>query len=322
MADSDFAVRIAIDKDSHINNPIYQSLSNLAVVEIESETDSAKLDALFRKGSLAARIKINELSRTEAPYYSIDFESCNAAGTDVQVAKTILKGVVDTLNKLQFVENQNVAVINQAEPIEGRRYTYLDFFLPGMLGFSLLSAGIFGTAFLFFNLRQTLVLKRFFATPVRRINIIAAEGSSRLILQTISAAIIILVGHFAFGFTLVNGLSTFLQMLLLSIFGLIIFLGMGFVISSVAKSEATIPPLANLITMPQLILSGVFISTSKFPDWLQPLCNALPLTQLNNGMRAIAFQGKSLLDLSIPLGILAIWGVVIYVLAVKVFRWD
>ena len=191
-----------------------------------------------------------------------------------------------------------------------------------MLGFSMLSAGVFGTAFIFFNLKQKLVLKRFFATPVKRINIILAEGSSRLLMQMIAVAIIIIVGYYAFDFTLVKGFYTLLEMLVLCFFGLVIFLGMGFIISSIAKNESLIPPLANMITMPQLLLSGVFLSTSNFPDWLQPFCNALPLTQLNNALREIAFQGKSFVDLWEPILILSIWGVVVNVVAVKVYRWE
>jgi ABC-2 type transport system permease protein len=138
----------------------------------------------------------------------------------------------------------------------------------------------------------------------------------------IAAAIIIVVGYFAFDFTLLNGALTFLNMMILCFLGLVIFLGMGFIISSIAKNESLIPPLANMITMPQLILSGVFLSTSNFPDWMQPICNALPLTQLNNGLREIAFQGKSLFEIWQPLLILGIWGILVYAIAVKVFRWE
>ncbi|MFN5985838.1 MAG: ABC transporter permease, partial [Chitinophagaceae bacterium] len=132
--------------------------------------------------------------------------------------------------------------------------------MPGQLGFSLLSAGVFGVAFLFFNLRQQLVLKRFYATPIRRLYIILGEALSRVIFQLITAIIIISIGHFAFQFTLVNGWWTFLDIMILSFIALILFMGFGFVVSGLAKNESTIPPFANLITLPQFLLAGTFFS--------------------------------------------------------------
>ncbi len=339
MSDSGVKVSFAFDQKSDTSNAIYQALKNVPIVKIVDYSDTAILNEKFKKGNIAAIINIqkkikpvntnetNNSRSTQAGYEAteqlvINYKTSIASGNDKEIGKQVLISVINELNKNIYPKNQTIASIQEPPPVEGRPYRYLDFFLPGMLGFSMLSAGIFGTAFIFFNLRQTLVLKRFFATPVKRIYIIIAEGSSRLILQIIASAIIILVGYFAFDFTLVNGFTTFLNMMFLTIFGLIIFLGMGFVISSIAKSEALIPPLANMITMPQLLLSGVFLSTSNFPDWLQPICNALPLTQLNNALRDVAFQGKSLLEVWQPILILSIWGILVYALAVKVFRWE
>ena len=117
-------------------------------------------------------------------------------------------------------------------------YRRIDFILPGQLGFSLLSAGVFGVAFLFFNLRQQLVLKRFFATPITRPYIVIGEAISRVLFQMIAAVVIIAIGVFAFQFTLVDGFVTVLQLLLLSMLGLVVFMGYGFVVSNVAKTRA------------------------------------------------------------------------------------
>lgn len=322
ISNGGYKVDIAFDAKCDTTNYIYTTLNRIPVMHVMTFEDSTKMKEEFNKGKIAAILNIQLISGKEPPYYSIDFKTNAAAGNEINVAKSVLNGVLDTLNKVTFPENKTIASIKTPPSLAGREYRYLDFFLPGMLGFSLLSAGIFGTAFLFFTLRQTLVLKRFFATPVKRINIILSEGFSRLILQLMSASIIIGVGHFAFGFTLVHGFSTFLQMILLSAYGLILFLGMGFIISSLAKNDAMIPPLANMITMPQLLLSGVFLGVSNFPTWLQPFCKVLPLTQLNNAMRSVAFEGNSLWNCGPAIGILTIWIVVVYALAIKFFRWE
>jgi len=203
-----------------------------------------------------------------------------------------------------------------------REYKTIDFILPGQLGFSLLSSGVFGVAFMFFNLRSTLVLKRFFATPISRAHIILGEGLARVIFQMITAVVIILMGYFMFGFTLVNGISTLIAMLFLSFIGLIVFMGFGFIVSGLAKSDSTIPPLANIITLPQFLISGTFFSIDNFPKWLQPISRILPLTHLNTAMRAIAFEGESLWGVRTEIGVILLWGVVVYTAAIKIFKWE
>jgi len=177
-------------------------------------------------------------------------------------------------------------------------------------------------AFLFFNLRQQLVLKRFFATPINRTSIILGEGLSRVIFQLITAIIIIALGHFAFNFTLVNGWVTFLEIMALSFLALLVFMGFGFIVSGLATSESVIPPLANIVTLPQFLLAGTFFSIDAFPAWLQPLCRILPLTHFNDAMRKIAFEGAHLTDCWQQIGILSLWGVVVYAAAVKTFKWE
>jgi ABC-2 type transport system permease protein len=214
-----------------------------------------------------------------------------------------------------------IAELKETE-VSVRQYKTIDFILPGQLGFSLLSTGVFGTAFVFLSLRQTLVIKRFFATPVRRQFIVLGEALSRLIFGLIGALIIILIGHYAFGFTLIKGFVTVLNMLVLSALGLIVFMGFGFVVSGIAKNENAVPPIANIITLPQFLLSGTFFPITAFPSWLQPICKALPLTYLNDAMRKVAFEGMELYEVGHQVLIVGIWGAAIYLLAFRVFKWE
>lgn len=111
-------------------------------------------------------------------------------------------------------------------------------------------------------------------------------------------------------------------MLLLCAFGLIVFMGFGFIVSGIAKSESTIPPISNIITLPQFLLAGTFFPIEVFPAWMQPICKAMPLTYLNDALRKVAFEGAGLLDVSSQLLVLLGWGVGIYLLAAKTFRWE
>ena len=119
-----------------------------------------------------------------------------------------------------------------------------------------------------------------------------------------------------------HGFRTFFDMMVLSFFGLVVFMGYGFIVSGVAKNESTIPPFANLITLPQFLLGGTFFSIDNFPSWLQPISKALPLTHLNTALRQVAFEGQSLWDVKNEIGILLLWGLVAYFLAVRVFKWE
>lgn len=288
-----------------------------------ADGDSAALRKDLEKGKIAAILYLDSVP-TPMGYqqYHITPLTSEASKDKFPILRSFLAQSIQGVEQNGQRAAYTPFVIDEVKPIPGREYTMIDFILPGMLGFSLLSAGIFGVAFLFYNLRQMLVLKRFFATPISRKYIVLGEGISRVSFQLITSVVIILIGHYVFNFTLVHGFQTFLEMMILSLFGLIVFMGFGFIVSSISKSESSIPPFANLITMPQFLLGGTFFSTEAFPGWLQKFCEILPLKQLNDAMRNVAFEGAHLTDCGKQIGILAIWGIVVYVIAVKTFKWE
>ncbi len=316
------SLKISFSKDSDTTNAIYQALKNVSGISIV-QADDRKIKEDLEKGRLDGVVKIRK-NGTASPAYTINIKSSEAVNPqNTRVLESILTSIISGIDKRIYPVTPTIAAINQnIEQVKGRTYRTIDFILPGQLGFSLLSAGVFGVAFLFFNLRQTLVLKRFFATPINRSYIVFGEGLSRILFQLITSIIILLAGHFFFKFTLVHGVVTFLELLVLSFLGLMVFMGYGFIVSGLSKSESSIPPLANLITLPQFLLSGTFFSIDAFPSWLQPICRVLPLTHLNNAMRNVAFEGAHLTDCGKEIGILLLWGIAAYAIAVKVFRWE
>jgi len=311
-------LRVAFAPNTDTTTQLYKILKNATGISIVNKP-LEQLNSDLEKGRIAAILSITK-NISDTPQYKVNLTSSEAVNPqNLQVLKIILESMIQRLENYQPV----YASINpDIKKVPGRVYRTIDFILPGQLGFSLLGAGVFGVAFIFFNLRQTLVLKRFFATPIKRPFIVFGEAISRVIFQMITAVVILAVGYFAFKFTLVHGWVTFLELLVLSFVGLIVFMGFGFVVSGLSKNESAIPPFANLITMPQFILGGTFFSTEIFPDWLRPIANILPLTHLNDAMRNVAFEGAHLVDCGKQLGILGIWIVVVYAIAIKVFRWE
>ena len=317
------SVRVAFDKNTDTTSDMYKAISTMEGVKVVKGTDD-QLNNDLEKGRLHAIVQVQKNDTASMPAYSIRLVSSDAVNPqNIQVLRSMLEGMINNINKKMFAGIPTYATIsNEVEKVPGRIYRTIDFILPGQLGFSLLSAGVFGVAFIFFSLRQTLVLKRFFATPIKRSYIVFGEAVSRIVFQMTTAVVILLIGHFAFDFTLVYGVVTFFELLLLSFIGLAVFMGFGFVVSGLAKNESSIPPFANLFTLPQFLLSGTFFPIDNFPSWLQPLCKILPLTHLNDAMRNVAFEGARLTDCGSQLGVLAIWGVVAYAIAIKVFKWE
>ncbi len=314
--------RIVLDTNSDTTNAVLDSLRSYKNVRFVNYTEDKNLQSDLNKGRITGILKIEKSIIPNSGFqYFIRFKTTTASADKFSTFFPLLQNVVTKIDKTTFQNRQTIGQI-VPEVKEVREYRTIDFILPGQLGFSLLSAGIFGVAFLFFGLRQQLVLKRFFATPIRRGYIILGEGISRVIFQLLTAVIIIGIGYFAFNFTLVNGWITFLEIMILSFIALLVFMGFGFIISGVAKNDSSIPPLANLITLPQFLLAGTFFSIDVFPKWLQPVSNVLPLTYFNNAMRKIAFEGIHLTDCWVELAVLTGWGIVAYAIAIKVFKWE
>lgn len=311
-------LEVAVSPQSDLQNPVIGALEQIKMVRLIKNEDSISIRQKLEKGNYDALIRV-EKNENGYPAYITHVQYTSASLDKGNILKSILNEISFNLNTRDV--KPTVTEI-RAATISGREYRTIDFILPGQLGFSLLSTGVFGTAFVFFTLRQNLVIKRFFATPVRRSSIVLGEGIARIGFALMGALFIILIGHFWFKFTLIHGLITVLNMLLLALLGLIVFMGFGFVVSGLAKSESTIPPISNIITLPQFLLSGTFFSIEAFPEWLQPISRALPLTYLNDAMRKVAFEGAGLWDVKQQIMIILLWGLIVYTVAVKTFKWE
>ena len=317
--------KIVIDKNSDTANLLYQTITTAHGFNVMQYATAAEMKAEINKGRLAGIILIQKNNTVGSNPYSIFLKSTTSSNDKWPQLKSMLENTVNEISNHIYKDRSSYANFDfnpQRDIATVREYKTIDFILPGQLGFSLLSSGVFGVAFMFFNLRNTLVLKRFFATPINRTYIILGEGLSRVIFQLITAIVIVGVGYFFFGFTLIHGFSTFFEMMVLCFIGLIVFMGFGFIVSGLATTDSTIPPFANLITLPQFLLGGTFFSIDSFPKWLQPISRAMPLTHLNEAMRKIAFEGLNLWEVRSEILYLLLCGIIVYTIAVKVFKWE
>ncbi len=315
-------LKVALSPACDTSNVVYDAIKKISNISIDKSLSPPDAIDALKKGRLTAIIDIKkDSSNSPVPHFNILVESSASSADAAGLLHTLLMNVVASINEHVFPANPSIASLSSKE-LPGRIYRQIDFILPGQLGFSLLMAGVFGSAFLLFSLRKDLVLKRLSATPISRANLIFGEMLSRLFFHVISFIIMVALGYFAFKFTLVNGLFTFVEMLFFSLFGLIIFMGIGFIISGVVQSESSIAPVANTVTLPQILLCGLFFPVENFPKWLQSFCNILPLSFFVDGLRKIAFEGAHVWQMPMQLGGLCVWAVIISVISVKVFKWE
>ncbi len=209
-----------------------------------------------------------------------------------------------------------VATANHASSEPGSRY--IDFLIPGLIGMGLMNSGMWGIGFSLVDLRQRKLLKRYVATPMRRSDFLLAVASSRLILMVIEVGLMLLFGVVVFKMPVAGSILT---VLLLGTIGAIAFGGVGLLTASRAQKIESVSGLINLVMMPMWIFSGVFFSYEHFPAITLPFIRALPLTALNDALRATILEGASLASQSGRLLVLVLWGGISFVLAVRWFRW-
>jgi len=205
-------------------------------------------------------------------------------------------------------------VVTSSEP--GSRY--IDFLIPGLLGMNLMNSGMWGIGFALVDMRQRKLLKRFVGTPMRRGDFLLALLSSRLVLMIIEIGLLLTLGVIVFHMKV---LGSVFAILLLGSAGAMCFGGVGLLTASRAQKIESVSGLMNLVMMPMWIFSGVFFSYERFPAVIQPLIRVLPLTALNDALRASILEGTPLIHQWQRLLVMGLWGGVSFVLALKWFRW-
>jgi ABC-2 type transport system permease protein len=195
---------------------------------------------------------------------------------------------------------------------------YIDFLIPGIVGMNIMSGGMWGVGFNLVDMRIKRLLKRLVAAPMRRPDFLAANLAMRLVFMFIEVSFVLGFGRLAFGVPLRGPLAAVFAV---GALGALCFGGLGLLVGSRARRMETVTGLMNVVMMPMFVLSGIFFSADRFPDALQPLIRVLPLTALNDAMRAVVLEGTPLHLLGFPLAVMAAWTVVSFAVGLKLFRW-
>lgn len=211
------------------------------------------------------------------------------------------------------------AVAMRVESVSARDLRYVDFLVPGILAMTIMQLGISGVAFGLVAAKQRGVLRRIMATPFPPRRFLAAQVVERLILAVVQTLILLGVALLVFKVQVVGSL---VELLVVTILGSIVFLCLGFALAGWATTENQVAPLTQIVTLPQLFLSGVFFATDAVPAAVRPLTNLLPLTFLADALREISTSGATLWDVRGALLGLLVWSAIGFVLAVRLFRFE
>ncbi len=237
-----------------------------------------------------------------------------------QAAQTIMS-LLDAQFKginAQFVDT-SVPFTVRTQQLNEQALSRFDYTFSGLLGFAIIGLGIFGPINVFPELKKQGILRRLHTTPLKVWQYFLSNAISQAIIGLLTTAILLLVAIVVFDLRVVGN---YLELAVFVVMGIITILGIGLAIGGWARNERQAAPLGNIIVFPMLFLSGTFFPRFAMPETLQNVSQYLPLTPVIDGIRLIATEGKGLTELGTQIGLLAVWTVVIYLIAFRVFRWE
>lgn len=296
--------RIGIISSGAATDAILASLKKDSALTVEAfATDTAGQHAL-RTAKIAILVVPDGASGVKYVYDPQRSESANA------------RLIAD--HAIQAGAGRADPVVVSESRVAERGARYIDFVIPGLLGMNLMGSGIWGLGFAIVDSRSKRLLKRFMATPMSRAEYLMSFLLSRMFFLILEVITLLGFGVVAFKVPMrgsIGGLT------LICVLSALAFGGLGLLIASRAKTVEGVSGLMNFVMLPMWIFSGVFFSSSNFPNIVQPLIKALPLTAVNDALRANMLEGASLAGVSTQLIIIAAWLVVSFVAALKLFRW-
>ncbi len=260
----------------------------------------------LRKGKISLLISVP--AEDGAPSYRFD-----ATRPEARTAR------VEADDALQAAAGRRNAFAARDELVHEQGSRYIDFLVPGLLGMNLMGTGMWGMGFTIANARMKKLLKRLVATPMRKSDYLIAQFLSRLVFLVIEIVVVVGFAWIVFGVR-VNG--SLLLFSLICLLGGMAFAAIGLLVASRARTLEAVSGLMNLVMMPMWLCSGVFFSYERFPEAAKPLIRALPLTALNDALRAVMNDAATTGQVVPQLANLALWTALTYVAGLRMFRWQ
>ncbi len=282
------------------------------LTEAENKMDKNQLDAAIVLSPNFGQVTNG--SRPKGQVKVIYTENNQSAG---QTLIALLPTALKPLNARFVAVNAPFTVVG--DQLSQKSLTAFDYTFAGLLGFTIVGVGIFGPVNVFPELKKQGILRRLHTTPIRVWQYFLSTMFGQAITGSLSVLVQFIIAITVFNLKINGNYLEILAYLILCIF---MILGIGLAVGGWAKNERQAAPLANIIVFPMIFLSGTFFPRYLMPNWLQSVTNYLPLTPVIDGLRMLTTEGKSLLDIGPQIGLVALWLLVIYAIAFRVFRWE
>ncbi|MHB0977013.1 MAG: ABC transporter permease [Candidatus Aquicultorales bacterium] len=264
------------------------------------------------QGSVSQGAPVNKVESSAMEVY-YDPTNPNVTGT----AKMVMGQVVSGMNQ-KINASPELFKIDEKE-VTSRKYSNIDFFAAGIMSMFIMNGGVMTVIMILVGFRERGVLRRLNATPMSLSAFVGTQILVRVLIALLQMALLLGIAMVVFG-AQVAGSPLLLSLIVVE--GSLVFIALGFGIASFAQTNQTAMALGNIITMPMMFLSGVFFPTDSFPKFVQPLIKALPLTYLARALREVMMRGSGLETVARDMGILALFGLAIFGVSIKLFKWE
>ncbi len=308
-SDSSFARQFAKQLNKSKVVKADKTVTNFA--EADQKMSRGEIDATIELPATFGDLKDGIPSGQAIVHYTQNNEQ--AAQTLTSVLQAQFQGI-----NAKFVKTETPFTVTSKQTNE-HSLSPFDYTFTGLLGFSILGAGIFGPMNVFPELKKMGILRRLHTTPLRVWQYFLSTMMGQAVTGLLSLAVMLVVALTVFDLKVVGN---YFELTLFLAFGIIMVLGIGLALGGWAKNERQVAPLGNIIVFPMMFLTGVFFPRFLMPHWLQNVTTFMPLTPVVDGARMILTEGKNLIDLGPQLGVMAIWTLIIYIIAFRVFRWE
>jgi ABC transporter DrrB family efflux protein len=316
------AVALGVAFRNRPPEPIWAAVEQVAGQEAEA---TRLRDALAKSGDVKVQLLDGHAAHEALRTGKVALVVVPAAGADARTYRfdptrpesRLARAIVDDV--LQAADGrQNPTRTSDGKVVEpGSRY--IDFLIPGLIGLNLMSSGMWGIGFVLVELRTRKLIKRLLATPMRKRDFLISFGLMRALFLLGELPVLIGFAWLVFGVGVHGSVPLLVGVATL---GSLTFAGVGLLCAARAQNTQTANGLVNLVQMPMIMCSGVFFSSARFPEAVQPIIRVLPLTALNDAMREIMIDGAGWSIIARPVVVMTVWCLVSFVLALRLFRWQ
>jgi ABC-2 type transport system permease protein len=315
---------IAIINNSHsaFSKQFVSQISHQKIFKVDKTvTTLSDANEKMTRGELDATIELpttfGNIMGGKYPSGQAIVDYTNNSQEAAQTLTSVLLAEFSNINS-KFVKTVTPLTVTSKENNE-YSLTSFDYTFSGLLGFAILGSGIFGPVNVFPELKKMGILRRLHTTPLRVWQYFLSTMIGNAVIGLASLAVMLVVSILVFHLKVVGN---YFELAIFLAFGIVEILGIGLALGGWAKNERQVAPLANIIVFPMMFLSGVFFPRFLMPTWLQDITNYIPMTPIIDGARLIATEGKSLFSLGSQLLVMAVWTIIIYAIAFRVFRWE